>query len=58
MITIKEIITITRDDPRAKVFAEVLTEENGWTKEECTVSVTYTHIRWMGKEGENERKEV
>ena len=55
MITKKEIITITRDDPRAKVFAEVLTEENGWTKEECTVSVTYTHIQWMGKEEESDK---
>ena len=58
MITKKEIITITRDDPMAKVFAEVLTKENGWTKEECTVSVTYTHFQWMGKELENERKKI
>lgn len=45
MITKKEIITITHDDPRAKLYDGFCPKENGWTKEECTVSVTYTRIQ-------------
>lgn len=48
MITKKEIFTITRDDPLAEKCDEVFTKENGWTKEECTVSVTYTRIQCSG----------
>ena len=47
MITKKEIITITRDDPAAKLYDGFCTKQNGWTKEECTVSVTYTRIQWF-----------
>jgi hypothetical protein len=47
MITKKEIITITRDDPLAEKCDEVFTKENGWTKEESTVSVTYTCEQWF-----------
>ena len=48
MITITEVITVTRDDPMAKMYDGVCTEENGWTKKECTASVTYRRIQWLG----------
>ena len=58
MITITEVITVTRDEPMAKMYDEVYTKENGWSKEECTVSVTYRRIQWLGgikiKEKEDE----
>ena len=47
MITKKEIITISRDDPMAKMYDGFCTKENGWTKKECTVSVTYTRIEYF-----------
>ena len=48
MIIEKTIITVTRDDPdMVKIFEEECTKENGWTKEECTVSVTYTRIAYF-----------
>lgn len=55
MITEKTIITVTRDDPMAKIFEEQCTKENGWTKEECTVSVSYTHFKYLGLEVNDER---
>ena len=47
MITKKEIITISRDDRMFKLYDGFFTKENGWTKEECTVSVTYTRIEYF-----------
>ena len=47
MITKKEIITVSRDDPRAEMYDTFCAKENGWTKEECTVSVTYTRIEYF-----------
>ena len=50
MITKKEIITISRDDRMFKLYDGFFTKENGWTKEECTVSVTYTRIESISAE--------
>ncbi len=47
MITKKEIITISRDDRMFELYDGFFTKENGWTKEECTVSVTYTRIEYF-----------
>lgn len=58
MITKKEIITITRDDPLAERCDEVFTKENGWTKEECTISVTYTRTQWFSGVRVAERKDA
>lgn len=55
-ITEKTIITVTRDDPMAKIFEEQCTKENGWTKEECTVSVTYTRIEYFNSVARMDKK--
>lgn len=54
MITKKEIITISRDDLMFELYDGFFTKENGWTREECTVSVTYTRIEYFNSEPKEE----
>lgn len=53
MITIKQIVTVTRDDP---LFAEYerLYDQANWQKDECTVSTTWSAqtVVWTPKEEE------
>lgn len=50
MVTLKEIITVTRDDPMFDIYEKQFED---WQKEECTLSVTWTRnqvIRTVKKE--------
>jgi len=48
MITIKEEITITQDDPLAKQIENKLTEQDGWHMTETTVTKTYKRVQFIG----------
>ncbi len=48
MITIKEIIVISHDDPTAKELTKTLNEDGEWAKiGEDTTQATYQRIRWF-----------
>lgn len=51
MITIREIITVSRDEPMFKEFEKQFAD---WHKEECTVSVTWTRVQYIGAERKEE----
>ncbi len=53
MITIKEIITITRDDPMFKDYERQL---SGWKREDCTMSSTWIRVQTI-VEAEQEKAE-
>lgn len=48
MITIKEQITITYDEPLADEYAKKLKEEDGWVETGDTVAMTFSRIQWLG----------
>ena len=52
MITIKEIITVTRGDPMFKAYEQQL---SGWKREDCTTSSTWIRVQTIG-EAEQEKQ--
>ncbi|MBQ6559437.1 MAG: hypothetical protein IJL85_01265 [Erysipelotrichaceae bacterium] len=53
MITIKEEITITQDDPLAEQIEGKLTKQDGWYMTETTVTKTFKRVQFIGT-GETE----
>lgn len=53
MITIKEIITVTRGDPMFKAYERQLM--SGWKREDCTTSSTWIRVQTIG-EAEHEKQ--
>lgn len=51
MITIKEIITVTRDDPMFSKYERMMSD---WKREDCTVFSTWTRVQTIG-EAEQEK---
>ena len=41
MVTVRQIVTVTRDDPLFSEY-ERLYDNAGWRKKECTVSTTWS----------------
>ena len=46
MVTIKEQITVSRDDAMFSKYEQMLSTDD-WKKDECTVSVTWTRVQTM-----------
>ena len=53
MITIKEIITVTRGDPMFNAYERQL---SGWKREDCTMSSTWIRVQTIGEAGQEETK--
>lgn len=49
MIIIKEIITVTRDEPMFNDYERMM---SGWKREDCTVSSTWTRVQTIGEADE------
>lgn len=48
MITIKEIVSVTRNDPLVDVYKSQLTGGNGWVIREDTTQVTFENTQFIG----------
>lgn len=53
MITIKEVITVTYDEPLADEYEKKLKAEDGWTRTDDTVAMTFSRTQWF-RTGETE----
>lgn len=56
MISIKQEITITVNDPSYTIYDSLLTKSNGWSRKATSKAVTYTSRKFFSPI-ENDRKE-
>jgi len=56
MVTVKEVIMVSRDDMFYEMYNSTFTEKDGWIKKEDSESTTWSRIKYFGQELDNDER--